>query len=208
MPRHLFTLLCLTHLAGCSCTSPGPPPTPVAPYGHFDGNVIAQWDDDGRFMTLRDKFGYIDANNKSWLAPAGAKINGASIPQAFWTFIGGPFEGQYRNASVVHDVYCESKTEPWEDVHEMFYRACRCGGVEETKAKLMYWAVYHYGPRWDQSKPLPTDSKTWGKNGPSFAPMTYHAKTADESTLAAAQAYFESHNPTLDEIKQLDIAPQ
>lgn len=158
-------------------------------------------------MTLREQFGYIDANNKNWLAPAGAKINGASIPQAFWTIIGGPFEGQYRNASVVTDVYCESKTEPWEDVHEVIDCACRCGGVEETKAKLLYWAVITTA-RWDQPIASSTDSKTWGKSGPSFAPMTYHAKTADESTIAAAQAYFESHNPTLDEIKQLDITPR
>ena len=30
----------------------------------------------------------------------------------------------------------------------MFYEACRCGGVDETEAKLMYYAVYHFGPRW------------------------------------------------------------
>ena len=42
------------------------------------------------------------------------------------------------------------------------------------------------------------------KAGPTFAPAIFHPKTADESAVAAAKAYFESHNPTLDEIKLLD----
>ena len=33
----------------------------------------------------------------------------------------------------------------------MYYEACRCGGVGKIKAKLMYAAVYHFGPRWDES---------------------------------------------------------
>jgi hypothetical protein len=36
----------------------------------------------------------------------------------------------------------------------------------------------------------------------------YHPKTADESTASAAAEYFQTHNPTLDEIKLLDIAPR
>lgn len=66
--------------------------------------------------------------------------------------MGGPFEGQYRNASVVHDVACVKKSEKWEDVHRMFYYAMRAGGVSETRAALMYAAVYKFGPRWDESK--------------------------------------------------------
>jgi len=27
-----------------------------------------------------------------------------------------------------------------------FYNAMRCGGVDEIKAKIMYYAVYHFGP--------------------------------------------------------------
>jgi len=30
----------------------------------------------------------------------------------------------------------------------MFYDACLCGGVGETKAKVMYWAVRIFGPKW------------------------------------------------------------
>ena len=120
-----------------------------ADFGRFEGDVVASWDADGRNMTLREKLTYVDSQNRRWTAPAGSVVNGASIPSPFWTFVGGPFEGQYRNASVVHDVGCVEMTETWEDVHRMFYDACRCGGVDETKAKTLYYAVYHFGPRWE-----------------------------------------------------------
>jgi Protein of unknown function (DUF1353) len=43
--------------------------------------------------------------------PAGAIVGGASIPQVFWSIIGGPFEDKYREASVIHDYYCEQKSD-------------------------------------------------------------------------------------------------
>ena len=60
----------------------------------------------------------------------------------------GAFEGKYRQASVLHDVACDRKIEPWEQVHEMFYWAMLASGVSSLKAKIMYAAVYHKGPRW------------------------------------------------------------
>lgn len=133
-------------LAGCETSTPTPSAT--ASFGRFEGDVVASWDSDGRNMTLRQPFGYIDPQNRVWPAPAGSVVNGASIPAGFWSLVGGPFEGQYRNASVVHDVGCHEMTASWQDVHRMFYEACRCGGVEESRAKLLYYAVYHFGPRW------------------------------------------------------------
>ena len=129
-------------------------------WGHFVGTVKTEWYDDGRTMKLLDDFGYIDAGGNSWTALKGHEIDGASIPQVFWSFIGGPFEGKYRNASVVHDFECDVRKRPWRSVHRMFYAACRCGGVEQTKAKVMYGAVYHFGPRWGTDKgprPFKTD---------------------------------------------------
>jgi hypothetical protein len=117
-------------------------------FGHFEGRVTATWHDDGRDMTLTAPFAYIDRAGVRWDAPVGSVVNGASIPRAFWSLIGGPFSGEFRNASVVHDVACVDRTRPWKQVHQMFYEACRCGGVGAVKAKTMYYAVFHYGPRW------------------------------------------------------------
>jgi hypothetical protein len=119
-----------------------------AGWGRFVGDVVTKWSDDGRDMTLVEPFAYVDPREVHWDAPAGAVVNGASIPRAFWSVIGGPFEGRFRNASVVHDVACEVRDRPWQAVHRMFFDACRCGGVGAAKANTMYYAVYHFGPRW------------------------------------------------------------
>ena len=36
-------------------------------------------------------FSYVDPNGKSWSVRPGTIVNGASIPAAFWSIIGGPF---------------------------------------------------------------------------------------------------------------------
>lgn len=78
-------------------------------------------------------------------------MDGASIPQIAWSIIGGSFEGKYRKASVIHDVACNAKNRPWQDVHEAFYTAMLAGGAEGIKAKIVCAAVYYFGPRWPRS---------------------------------------------------------
>jgi hypothetical protein len=117
-------------------------------WGEFIGKVVVEWLPDGRNMKLMESFAYVDPYGQKWNAPAGSVINGASIPQFAWSIIGGPFEGKYREASVIHDVACRNKDRPWQDVHEAFYMAMLASGVDPLKAKVMYAAVYHFGPRW------------------------------------------------------------
>lgn len=122
-------------------------------YGRFDGRIKTEWVDGGpspRLMRLLEDFAYVDADGKRWVAPAGAIVDGASIPRPFWPVIGGPFDGHYRNASVVHDYYCVVRSEPWEAVHRMFYHAMRAAGVAEVTAKVMFYAVWNFGPRWEE----------------------------------------------------------
>jgi hypothetical protein len=122
-------------------------------WGVFKGEIVTQWLRDGRRMLLRDDFSFIDSSGVTWLAPKGAIVDGASIPKPFWSIIGGPFEGQYRNASVIHDYYCESWKKhgrSWMSVHKAFYHAMLASGVPEAKAITMYIAVRQFGPRWIQ----------------------------------------------------------
>jgi len=119
-----------------------------AEFGSCDGAIRAEWLEDGRNMKLLEDYVYTDAHSKAWLAPKGAVVDGASIPQVLWSFIGSPFVGLYRKASVTHDVECENETQKWREVHKMFYEAMRCSGVSVPKAKIMYAAVYQCGPRW------------------------------------------------------------
>jgi len=70
------------------------------------------------------------------------------VYRAFWLFIGSPFVGKYRRASVVHDVYYGTKSEPRKQVDKMFYQAMRVDKVNYFKAKAMYYAVRVGGKRW------------------------------------------------------------
>ncbi len=117
-------------------------------FGTFNGDLIVKLEGDGRTVELMQPFAFTDPAGKTWSVPAGTVVDGASIPQAFWTVIGGPFEGKYREASVVHDYYCVRRSETWQNVHLVFYNGMRANGVGSLTAKVMYAAVYNFGPRW------------------------------------------------------------
>ena len=117
-------------------------------WGYFRGSLVTEWLADNRSMRLENDFTYVSPENVEWVAPADSVVDGASIPQFAWSIIGGPFEGAYRNASVIHDVACVDQNRPWEDVHLAFYKAMRASEVGRIKALVMYAAVYHVGPRW------------------------------------------------------------
>ncbi|THK35602.1 DUF1353 domain-containing protein [Ensifer sp. MPMI2T] len=115
----------------------------------FQGRLVGEFLDDGRKIRLLETYTYLDPVGQVWTVPADTVVDGASIPQIFWSVIGGPLEGKYRNASVIHDFYCDQKTRPWQSVHRVFFDAMQESGVEALKAKIMYYAVYTFGPRWE-----------------------------------------------------------
>jgi len=116
--------------------------------GQYFGRLLLEPLPDGRRMRLAEPFGFLDAKRKRWPVPRHAIVDGASIPQALWSVAGGPFDGKYRDASVVHDYYCSVRLEPWKAVHRVFYEAMLASDVSPARAKLMYAAVYFAGPRW------------------------------------------------------------
>jgi hypothetical protein len=116
--------------------------------GEFVGRLVTEWLDDGRNMKLIKSFGYQSSDKTVWKVPRGTVVNGASIPQFLWSFIGSPFGDKYRKASVVHDYYCESRSRSWKRVHQIFYEAMLTSGVDSSRAWLMYQAVLRFGPRW------------------------------------------------------------
>ena len=115
----------------------------------FIGRAVAEWlPSSPRKMKLEHDFSFVDALGFSWDALKGDIVDGASIPTFFWYFIGSPFIGKYRRASIIHDVYCQSKSMPHKQVHKMFYQAMRVDKVNYFKAKSMYYAVRLGGPTW------------------------------------------------------------
>lgn len=122
-------------------------------YGKFVGEVVATWcvepSAPDRKMLLVEDFQYVAPDGKGWLAPKGRKVDGASIPEFLWgSVIGSPFTGDFRRASVVHDIACEDKPYTSNEAHLMFYNAMRCDNTSRWLAKVMYTAVRLFGPQW------------------------------------------------------------
>jgi hypothetical protein len=176
--------------------------SPAAAQGTFSGRVAVEWlagQNPERDMRLLEPFTFTDAKGKKWHVPAGTIVNGASIPQAFWSFAGSPYTGNYRRASVVHDYFCDTKTERWEDVHRMFYFAMVAGGVAELEAKVFYSFVYAGGPRWTAV----VTKNLAGADETLLIPRTPNVSSQTQDQVAA---WIRSVNPTLDSIEQrLDV---
>ena len=157
-------------------------------FGHFVGNFVAEFGNDGRKVTLKEPFGYVDPDGTEWNVPEGYKTDGASVPAALWALY-PPFTGSYRSAAVIHDYYCDSKQRSWEETHKVFYFAMRAADVAEKTAKIMYTAVYLFGPRW----------------GPGTAPGQRNAGVQatpeqQEEVVKELQALVDKENPDLDNL--------
>ena len=160
-------------------------------FGRFEGDEpVTQWLDDGRQMKLLSTLAFWRPDGSHWPVPAGIVIDGASIPGALWSVLGGPFEGRYRKPSIVHDHYCVTKERPWADVHRMFYEGMRAAGVGPIKAKTMYYAVYRFGPRWP-------DPASFSEAGPE------PARAFDPAGYEFDREAIEADNPDLDAIERL-----
>ena len=173
---------------------------PAGPWGYYSGAIDTRWDPDGRTMTMLNELRYTDPKGVVWIAPAGSVIDGASIPRALWSFMGGPFEGKYRNASVLHDVAYDRKNHPPAEVDRMFYNAMRCSGVGAVEAKTMYYALLRFGRHWKftvkKAKPvLPNSSRDL------VNPQEPRSTTLDPNEVGAIQQWIRQNDPTLDQIE-------
>lgn len=135
--------------------------------GHFVGRLVLSDDriddctvlsEEGLFSIFRlvEDFSFVDPEESDWVVPSGACVNGASIPPAFWSFIGGPWTGKYRRASVIHDYFTQTRERSWQTTHRVFYYGLLASDVPPSRAKLMYYAVRRFGARWEeQTRSLP-----------------------------------------------------
>jgi endonuclease G, mitochondrial len=165
------------------------------PWGFYSGSPEARWNPDGRTMTLLNELRYTDPQGEIWIAPAGSVVDGASIPRSLWSVMGGPFEGRYRNASVLHDVSYDEHNRPWQDCDRMFYNAMRCSGVGAVEAKTMYYSLYKFGHHWSFPIRRGKAVKVKGEQIPRAIPL-------DTSHINEARDWIRSNNPSLDQIEQ------
>jgi len=171
---------------------------PSGPWGYYSGTIDTRWDADGRSMTLLNELRYTDPKGVVWIAPAGSVIDGASIPRPLWSFMGGPFEGKYRNASVLHDVAYDQKNKPPAVVDRMFYNAMRCSGVGAVEAKTMYYSLLRFGRHWKfsvkKAKPVLPDSSGELLREP-------RSTTLDPGEVGAIERWIRQNDPSLDQIE-------
>src|SRR6266403_1252019 len=187
-----------------SCASNPPPWTAGAeqkhPWGYYSGPVDTRWDSDGRSMTLLNELRYTDPKGVVWIAPPGSKVDGASIPRSLWSLMGGPFEGKYRNASVLHDVAYDQHKRPWEDCDRMFYNAMRCSGVSAVEAGTMYYALFKFGHHWrfpiKKAKRLKPSELAAANEEP--VPRAIPVNTGD---VDEARDWIRSAEPSLEQIE-------
>jgi hypothetical protein len=172
---------------------------PQNKWGHYSGYVEARWENDGRSMTLLSELRYTDPKGVIWIAPAGSQVDGASIPRTLWTFMGGPFEGKYRNASVLHDVSYEQKTRPHEVCDRMFYNAMRCSGVSAVEAGTMYYSLRKFGRHWKAPKAEPVKV---GDDIVARAEEVRRATPANSSDINATRDWIRNSDPSLQQIEQ------
>lgn len=162
-------------------------------WGHYSGYVEARWENDGRSMTLLSELRYTDPDGVVWIAPAGSQVDGASIPRSLWTIMGGPFEGRYRNASVLHDVAYTQHTKPWPVCDQMFYNAMRCSGVNTVNAGTMYYSLRKFGHHWKAPKAEPV------KVGDE---IVARAESVNQGDINATRDWIRNSDPSLQQIDQ------
>jgi hypothetical protein len=164
--------------------------------GRFVGKVVVEWLDDPFVakLQLREDFGFEDQAGKLWLARQGQVLDGTSIPLVFRSMIGMPFVGDYRRASVVYDYYCHAKTEPWRDVHRMFYHASLTEGVGEVEAKVMYATLYAAGMRWEMS------GSSCFRSCHAAAPSLTWKPQVESKDVSPVVEWIRQVNPALEEI--------
>lgn len=127
--------------------------------GSFSGEPRTLWlteSGDDRDMQMLELFTFTDPAGKVWDAPESSYINGASIPRPLWTLVGSPYTGDYRRASIVHDVACDrakSDKQARRAADRMFYHACRVGGCSVAQSIILYLgvrigAIWPLVPQW------------------------------------------------------------
>lgn len=102
----------------------------------------------GREVRLVDDFTFVDSKGNAWTAPKGFVTDGATIPGAAWSGVGGPLDGPYRDAAILHDRYCSTKERTADETHNMFHEAAIARGTDAVTAGTMYAAILIGGPTW------------------------------------------------------------
>jgi hypothetical protein len=165
-------------------------------HGKFTGDLVLKPLPDGRNMKVVNDFTYTDWTGHTLTARAGFVSDGATIPRAVWSLVGGPWDGAYRDAAVVHDVGCVSHKYTWRDTHRLFYEAMLDAGVDRSLALTMYWGVLVGGPRWEvvSTSTAETSEALQGEISKDLGKLS--ETTRDQATIESSKVESKSHDTT------------
>jgi hypothetical protein len=178
-----FIILMLAGSVQTGLASELPDPVPCSPCFIGQLKLIANPSDaTGKTKILADDLFFVDPDKFVWKAGKGDVTDGASIPDLFKPIIGDAFEQDFLPAAVIHDHYTNRlhRVRSWRETARAFYQAMLVKGVNVTKAKTMYFAVYAFGPHWGiLAKGVPC-----GKNCIFTAPVQLNVSTGGNIDLA------------------------
>jgi hypothetical protein len=178
-------------------------PATLAHAQSFDGAAKIEQVDASHWKLLAP-LTYTDRGNVPWFAPQDYVTDGATIPRPLWPIIGSPFTGNYVRAAIIHDVYCDLKSRDWKLVHRTFYDAMIAGGVSPIQAKIMYYAVYRFGPKWvvDKTVRCPLGF-ICNQAGPPLQVTLQARPQLNVDDAKRAKIKIEQQNPDVSEIEQM-----
>ena len=87
----------------------------------------------------------------------------------------------------------------------MFYDAMITSGVEPLQAKIMYYAVFRFGPRWEERRIMVPSRGFSGekKMVPAMVVVDLPSPTYDANQVKVVLDTIERENPSVERIEQL-----
>jgi len=97
--------------------------------------------DDNTATLLQNYMRYSSTIGDTIFIEEGFEFDGASIPKAFWSLIGSPFNGKYKYSALIHDALYASEIVERHIADKVFLDLMEKDGVAWWKRTAMYNAV-------------------------------------------------------------------
>jgi hypothetical protein len=165
----------------------------------FSGRVVLELVEDighDHMLRVLEEFTFHQEDGRKWPVPAGALLEGWSIPRALRALPSLPLESEFRKSAVVHGHFAHAKAGRWRDVHRMLYSASLAEGIPPTEAKVLYMTIYASGWRWE-----PKGSSCYGSCHAAAAMLAWRPD-ATLAELAPIAEWLQRTDPTLEQIDE------
>lgn len=167
--------------------------------GMFEGRVVAEWSDDPFFPTMRikEELLFRQTGGDTWVVPAGATVDGRSMPKLFVSLIGDPFKSGFLKSAVTYDYAVKAKARRWNDAQRMFVEGSVVEGVHTIDARVMYMLLHATGSRWA----VRWMSGCYGRCHAADSELEWRPRVDDEKVIALV-TWVRQEAPSLEAIER------